>query len=53
MPAAIDHFVSLKNYLSKMAMLKSASFSKYENEKNGNFSTLNDFIDKIRVSSAR
>jgi hypothetical protein len=29
-----------------MAMLKSASFSKYEN---GNFSILNVFIDKIRA----
>jgi hypothetical protein len=40
MPAAIDHFVSLR-----MAMLKSASFSKYENEKNGKVSILNVFID--------
>jgi hypothetical protein len=53
MPAAIHHFVSLRIIFSKVAMLKSASFTKYENEKKGNFSILNVFIDKIRVSSAR
>jgi hypothetical protein len=34
-----------------MAMMKSASFSKHENEKNGNIGILNVFIDKIKVSS--
>jgi hypothetical protein len=33
MPAAIDHFVSLRILFSKTAMLKSSSFSNYENEK--------------------
>jgi hypothetical protein len=36
-----------------MAMLKSASFLKYENKKNGIILILNVFIGKIRVSSAR